>query len=66
MVGFDDTELATVVTPQLTSVRQPLAELGRIGVSLLVRLLERQRVDALRMELSTRLVVRETTAPPRR
>jgi LacI family transcriptional regulator len=47
-------------------VRQPLAELGRTGVSLLVRLLERQRVDALRMELSTRLVVRETTAPPRR
>jgi LacI family transcriptional regulator len=66
VVGFDDTELATVVTPQLTSVRQPLAELGRTGVSLLVRLLERQRVDALRMELSTRLVVRETTAPPRR
>ena len=64
VVGFDDTELATVVTPQLTSVRQPLAELGRTGVSLLVRLLERQRVDALRMELSTRLVVRETTAPP--
>jgi LacI family transcriptional regulator len=66
VVGFDDTELATTVTPQLTSVRQPLAELGRTGVSLLIRLLERQRVDALRMELSTRLIVRETTAPPRR
>ena len=33
VVGFDDTELAIVVTPQLTSVRQPLAELGRTGVS---------------------------------
>ena len=66
MIGFDDTELATTVTPQLTSVRQPLAELGRTGVSLLMRILERQRVDALRMELSTTLVVRETTAPPRR
>ena len=66
VVGFDDTELAIVVTPQLTSVRQPLAELGRTGVSLLVRLLEGQRVDALRMELATKLVVRETTAPPPR
>jgi LacI family transcriptional regulator len=66
VIGFDDTELATTVTPQLTSVRQPLAELGRTGVSLLMRILERQRVDALRMELSTTLVVRETTAPPRR
>jgi DNA-binding LacI/PurR family transcriptional regulator len=66
VIGFDDTELATTVTPQLTSVRQPLAELGRTGVSLLMRILERQRVDALRMELSTTLVIRETTAPPRR
>jgi LacI family transcriptional regulator len=66
VVGFDDTEQAVIVTPQLTSVRQPLAELGRTGVSLLTRLIEGQRVEALRMELSTTLVVRESTAPPRR
>ena len=35
VVGFDDTVQAAIVTPQLTSVRQPLAELGRMGVSLL-------------------------------
>ena len=28
VVGFDDTEQAVIVTPRLTSVRQPLAELG--------------------------------------
>jgi LacI family transcriptional regulator len=65
VVGFDDTEPAVIVTPRLTSVRQPLAEMGRMGVSLLVRLIEGQRVDALRMELSTKLVVRESTTPPR-
>jgi LacI family transcriptional regulator len=65
IVGFDDTELTTIVTPHLTSVRQPLAELGRTGVSLLIRIIEKQRVDALRMELATKLVVRESTAPPR-
>lgn len=64
IVGFDDTEHAVIVTPRLTSVRQPLAEMGRTGVSLLIRLIEGQRVDALRMELSTKLVVRESTAPP--
>ena len=36
IVGFDDTEQAAIVTPQLTSVRQPLAEMGRMGVSLLI------------------------------
>jgi LacI family transcriptional regulator, galactose operon repressor len=66
VVGFDDTEQAVIVTPRLTSVSQPLAELGRMGVSLLIRILEGQRVDALRVELATRLVVRESTAPPHR
>jgi LacI family transcriptional regulator len=65
VVGFDDTEPAMIVTPHLTSVRQPLAEMGRMGVSLLLRLIEGQRVDALRLELATKLVVRDSTAPPR-
>jgi LacI family transcriptional regulator len=63
VVGFDDSELAEIVTPGLTTVRQPLAEMGRMAVSLLMRLLENQRVDALRIELATKLVVRESTGP---
>jgi LacI family transcriptional regulator len=65
VVGFDDVELATIVTPALTTVRQPLAEMGRTAVSLLMRLLERQRFETLHVELGTRLVVRESTGPPR-
>src|SRR3954447_19549604 len=65
VVGFDDTTQAVIVMPRLTSVRQPLAEMGRMGAILLVRLIEGQRVDAMRIELSTKLVVRESTAPPR-
>jgi LacI family transcriptional regulator len=65
IVGFDDIEHATIVTPPLTTVRQPLAEMGRTAVSLLVRLLEHQRFETLHIELATRLVVRESTAPPR-
>src|SRR3954454_12566568 len=65
VVGFDDVEHATVVTPTLTTVRQPLAEMGRTAVSLLTRLLAGQRVETLRIELGTRLIVRESTAPPR-
>jgi LacI family transcriptional regulator len=65
IVGFDDVEGATIVTPALTTVRQPLAEMGRTAVSLLNRLLERQRFETLHVELATRLVVRDSTAPPR-
>jgi LacI family transcriptional regulator len=62
VVGFDDAELARSVTPALTTVRQPLAELGRTAVSLLMRLIEGQRVEALRVELATRLVLRDSTS----
>jgi LacI family transcriptional regulator len=64
IVGFDDLEEASIVDPPLTTVRQPLAELGRMGASLLVRLVDGQRVDALRVELATKLIVRGSTAPP--
>lgn len=65
LVGFDDIEPASIVTPPLTTVRQPLAELGRLAVSLLLRLIEHQRVETLRIELATQLIVRESTAEPR-
>jgi LacI family transcriptional regulator len=63
IVGFDDTNEAQFVTPALTTIRQPLAEMGRMAVSLLVRLLENQTPDAVHLELATRLVVRSSTAP---
>jgi LacI family transcriptional regulator len=67
VAGFDDIDLAQATRPQLTTVRQPLQEMGRLAVSLLIRLLERQRLDALHVELATELVIRDSTgpAPPR-
>jgi LacI family transcriptional regulator len=64
IVGFDDTAEAELVVPPLTTVRQPLAEMGRMAVSLLVRLLENQSFEALHVELATQLIVRGSTASP--
>jgi LacI family transcriptional regulator len=64
VLGFDDTFEASIVTPTLTTVRQPLAEMGRMAVNLLIRQLENQRIEALHVQLETKLVVRESTAPP--
>jgi LacI family transcriptional regulator len=63
VVGFDDVEAAEIVTPMLTTIRQPLAEMGRMAVSLLERLIEGQRIEVLHVELRTQLIVRGTTAP---
>jgi LacI family transcriptional regulator len=65
VVGFDDSAYATVVHPALTTVRQPLAEMGATAVDLLMRLMGNETVDTLHLEPLTRLVVRETTSTPR-
>ncbi len=64
IVGFDDVEAASVAHPALTTVGQPLQEIGRVAVTVLYRLLEGQPLDARRIELSTRLVVRDSSAAP--
>jgi LacI family transcriptional regulator len=66
VVGFDDIDVSTATTPQLTTVRQPLQEMGRMAVTSLMRMVEGHDAEALHIELATQLVVRGTTAPPRR
>jgi len=63
--GFDDIDLSRATRPTLTTVRQPLLELGRMAVTLLVRVLERHELEALHVELSTELVIRDSTGPVR-
>jgi LacI family transcriptional regulator len=65
VAGFDDALAASITMPRLTTVRQPLREMGRVGAEILYRLIEGRPVDVMRVELSTKLVVRESTAPPR-
>jgi LacI family transcriptional regulator len=66
VVGFDDSDQCTVVAPHLTTVRQPLVEMGRMAASLLLRQLHNHSSEALRVELATKLVVRASTGPPAR
>jgi LacI family repressor for deo operon, udp, cdd, tsx, nupC, and nupG len=62
VVGFDDIPLARELSPPLTTVHQPLVEKGRIAAELLFG----RRVAAGPIVLPTELVVRGTTAAPRR
>jgi LacI family transcriptional regulator len=63
VVGFDDLPLARWVSPPLTTVRQPLAEMGRAAAQILGELIEGTSPRSRRVELSTELIVRESTAP---
>jgi DNA-binding LacI/PurR family transcriptional regulator len=63
VVGFDDLPEARWLTPPLTTVRQPLSEMAATALRLLVRMMDEDRPESTRTELSTRLVVRASTAP---
>jgi DNA-binding LacI/PurR family transcriptional regulator len=66
IVGFDDAPASALVHPPLTSVSQPLTEIGSLATNMLVDMIERPDVDrrgSLHL-LKPSLVVRESTAPP--
>ncbi|MEV4754998.1 LacI family DNA-binding transcriptional regulator [Micromonospora sp. NPDC049559] len=64
VVGFDDLPEARWASPPLTTVRQPLAEMGLLAARTVLRLAQGEPVETPRVELSTDLVVRDSTAPP--
>jgi LacI family transcriptional regulator len=64
IVGYDDSRLAVDSDPPLTSVRQPLEEMGRLATTLLMQRIEGQPVEVKTHLLAAELVVRRSTAPP--
>lgn len=64
VMGFDDTNFARLASPPLTTIRQPLHEMGAVAVRTALRLAAGEGVDSRHVELATELVVRSSTAPP--
>jgi len=65
IVGFDDIPLAALVTPSLTTVSQPAYEMGMEAVNLIKKNIESGKAIESKIILPTKLVVRESVAPPR-
>jgi DNA-binding LacI/PurR family transcriptional regulator len=66
VVGFDDLPESRWAAPALTTVRRPLSEMAATALRLLVRKMAGEEPESTRIELSTRLVTRSSTAPPRK
>jgi len=62
LVGFDDTPVAATAQPPLTTVRQPMCEMGREAVRQLIARIEEPDQPVIHVELPTELVVRSSTA----
>ena len=62
VVGYDDLQLAQWTAPALTTIHQPLTQMAEEATRLVIRMGETELETIPRMDLATRLVVRESTA----
>jgi LacI family transcriptional regulator len=64
VVGFDDIQSAAYSTPSLTTVRQPLLEMGRRGAQVLLeRIANRENEYPREIVMAPEFIVRESTGP---
>jgi len=63
VVGFDDIPQAELVRPALTTVRQPLEQMGRVATQMLLDMLKNPEKKVNRIELPTELIIRSSTQP---
>jgi LacI family transcriptional regulator len=61
IVGFDNVPESAMSVPPLTTVSQPIREMGRRAVDLLIRLISREPIEATHVTLPTSLVLRQST-----
>ncbi|MDG4786298.1 LacI family DNA-binding transcriptional regulator [Micromonospora sp. WMMD1102] len=66
VVGFDDISYAGWCGPPLTTVRQPITEMGATAARLVLALTAGETISQTHVELATTLVVRGSTAAPAR
>lgn len=66
VVGYDDIPLADWVSPRLTTIHQPLRRMGAEAARLVTEPRIPGAVAIPRLDLDTKLVIRESTAPPAR
>lgn len=62
IIGFDDIPQAALVYPKLTTVHQPLGQMGRVSVKLLMEQIENPDNPPRCVTLPTKLIIRDTCA----
>ncbi|MDQ0856582.1 LacI family DNA-binding transcriptional regulator [Bacillus sp. V2I10] len=62
IVGFDDTVLSAICEPPLTTIAQPIEEMGKKVVELLIEEIAKKKESKQRVVLSPKLIVRNSTA----
>lgn len=60
IIGFDDIRLASFVYPPLTTIRQPMLEMGALAVKMLLKIIEGGEFNQRKIVLKSKLIIRES------
>jgi LacI family transcriptional regulator, repressor for deo operon, udp, cdd, tsx, nupC, and nupG len=66
VVGFDDIQMASIFEPGVTTIAQPMFDIGKQAMKLLLQLIDGEEVDRRQFVLPDRLVIRESCGGKRR
>ena len=66
IIGFDDTYVARLADPALTTLHQPLLEMGKSSVTIAYSILNKKPVEYLHRGFDVELIIRESTGKPRK
>ncbi|HLR79045.1 MAG TPA: catabolite control protein A [Bacillota bacterium] len=61
IIGFDNTRLATMVRPTLTTIVQPMYDIGAVAMRLLTKLMNKEEVEEQNVILPHRIIERSST-----
>ncbi|MFC0470891.1 LacI family DNA-binding transcriptional regulator [Halalkalibacter kiskunsagensis] len=61
IIGFDDQPIAEIVDPKLTTIRQPVDQMGNKSIEVMIKMLENPALDIKNYELPIELIVRQST-----
>lgn len=61
VVGFDDQPIAEILDPKLTTIRQPVDQMGRKSVEVMIEMLENPELKGESYQLPIELIVRQST-----
>ena len=62
VVGIDDIQMASLLDPPLTTVSQPIYEMGRLGMENILLRIQSPQMDTSEIVFETRLIIRQSTA----
>ncbi|MDQ0247337.1 LacI family transcriptional regulator [Bacillus fengqiuensis] len=61
IIGFDDQPIAEILDPKLTTIRQPVNQMGEKSVEVIIEMLDNPEIEIKNYELPIELIVRQST-----